>query len=63
MATSTQPTARAPTEMTDLATALAMLITRELDRGPLDRQTYAALSDMDRHIKGVQRALKRLADN
>lgn len=60
---STQPTARAPTEMIDLAATLAAHITRELERGPLDRQTYAALSDMDRHIKGILRALKRLTDN
>jgi hypothetical protein len=49
--------------MADLVAALASLIEQEQARGPLDRQAYAALADMERHIKGIQRALKRLTDN
>jgi len=58
MATSVQPTARAPTEAAGLVTLLARRLHAALAES-ITAQQVAAYEEAIRHLKGVQRALDK----
>ena len=58
MATSTQPTARAPTELADLATVLARRLHAALAEA-VTAQQVTAYEEAIRHVKGIQRAIDK----